>query len=85
VPVRSLAGVTRIHLNGGERRTITFTLDPRQMSVVLDDGKRVALPSDFAISIGGEQPGFTGRADASSTSTVSGKFRTTGKTIELPQ
>jgi beta-glucosidase len=85
VPIRSLAGVTRINLKPGERRTVTFTLSPRQMSVVLDDGRRVVQPAEFQISVGGKQPGFTGRADAATTSTVLGTFKTTGETVELPQ
>jgi len=85
VPIRSLAGVTRVHLNPGERRTISFTLEPRQMSVVLNDGKQVVQAGEFAISVGGKQPGFRGRADAQSTGVVAGKFTVVGTPVAIPE
>jgi hypothetical protein len=33
----------------------------------------------------GKQPGFAGRADATTTTTVSDKLTVTGKTIEIPE
>jgi beta-glucosidase len=80
VPIRNLAGVERIHLKPGEKRKVTFTITPRQMSVILDNGKRVIEPGDFAISIGGGQPGF-----ATTTGVVTGKFAVAGKTLELKE
>ena len=85
VPVRNLAGVERIFLKPGEKRTVSFTLVPRQMSVILDDGKRVIEPGDFAVSAGGKQPGLAGRADAATTGVVTGKFAVTGKTTEIAE
>jgi beta-glucosidase len=79
VPIRSLAGTSRVFLRPGEKRTLGFTLNPRQMTVVTDDGKYIVEPGDFAVSVGGKQPGFTGTADAKTTSTVGGKFTVTGK------
>ena len=35
VPIRSLAGVERVHLKPGERRVIQFTIEPRQLAVIL--------------------------------------------------
>jgi beta-glucosidase len=85
VPIRNLAGVERIFLKAGEKRKVSFTLTPRQMSVILDNGKRVIEPGDFAVNIGGKQPGFSGRADAQTTSFVSGKFSVTGKILEVAE
>jgi beta-glucosidase len=85
VPVRNMAGVERIFLKPGEKRTVSFTLVPRQMSVVLDSGKRVVEPGDFAVSVGGKQPGFSGRADAATTGVVEGKFAVTGKSLEIAE
>jgi len=85
VPTRSLAGVTRINLKPGEKRTVSFTLTPRQMSLVLDNGNRVIEPGDFKISVGGKQPGFTGSADAGTTGVVSGAFTVTGKTFLIQE
>lgn len=85
VPIRNLAGVERIYLKAGEKRRVTFTISPRQMSVILDNGKRVIEPGDFAVSIGGKQPNFTGSADAKTTGIVTGKFTVTGKIFEMQE
>lgn len=85
VPIRSLAGVKRLQLKPGEKQKVSFTLSPRQMSVILDNGKRVVEPGDFSVSIGGKQPGFTGSADAQTTGVVSGKFTVSGKVFEVPE
>lgn len=74
VPIRALAGIKRIALKPGEKQTLTFTINPEQMSVTDDNGKRMVEPGEFLISIGGKQPGFTGGADASTTSVVTGGF-----------
>jgi beta-glucosidase len=84
VAIRSLAGMSRINLKPGEKRTVSFTLTPRQMSVIDNEGKRMIEPGDFSVSVGGKQPGFAGGADAKTTSTVSGKFTVTGNGIEIP-
>ncbi|CAN5409782.1 glycoside hydrolase family 3 protein [soil metagenome] len=85
VAIRSLAGVHRINLKPGEKRTVSFTLTPRQMSVIDNKGNRVIEPGDFAISAGGKQPGFTGTADAKTSGAVSGKFTVTGNVLEIPE
>jgi beta-glucosidase len=85
VPIRSLAGVTRVNLKPGEKRTVSFTITPRQMSVINNNGKRIIEPGDFTVSVGGRQPGSNGRADAETTSIVSGKFTVAGKVLEIPE
>jgi beta-glucosidase len=84
VPIRSLRGVQRISLKPGERRRVSFTLAPRDLSLIDNRGKRVVEPGEFSISVGGKQPGFKGYADAASTGVVSGSFTVTGKTTETP-
>jgi beta-glucosidase len=84
VPVRSLAGVRRISLKPGEKQSVSFTIAPWQMSVITDAGKRVIEPGRFSITIGGKQPGFSGRADAATTGFVSGRFKVTGPPLTLP-
>jgi beta-glucosidase len=59
-PLRSLVGFQRIKLQPHERRTVQFHLNAKQVPLA---------PSTF--SVGGKQPGFTGPADASTTSVVS--------------
>jgi beta-glucosidase len=67
VPIRSLAGVERVFLRPGEKRIVRFTLSAAKMSLINTRGKRVVEPGEFLISVGGKQPGFTGRADAITT------------------
>jgi beta-glucosidase len=83
VPIRSLAGIERIHLQPGERRVVKFTIDPRQLAVITDDGKTVVEPGDFKVTIGGKQPGFNGSADATTTSFIEGRFSVTGTATEV--
>ena len=67
VPIRSLQGFRRLRLQPGETRRVEFRLTPGQCSVIADDGRRVVEPGEFLIAVGGKQPGFSGRADASTT------------------
>jgi len=83
VPIRSLAGIERVHLQPGERRVVSFTIDPRQLAVITNDGRMVVEPGEFKVTMGGKQPGFTGTADAATTGFVEGRFSVTGKATEL--
>ncbi|MBO0720744.1 MAG: glycoside hydrolase family 3 C-terminal domain-containing protein [Blastocatellia bacterium] len=83
VPIRSLAGVKRVFLEPGKKQTVTFTIKAEQMVIVDDTGRKAVEPGDFAIVVGGKQPGFTGGADAKTTGTVTGKFTVTGKLFEI--
>ncbi|MGE4585924.1 MAG: glycoside hydrolase family 3 C-terminal domain-containing protein, partial [Mangrovibacterium sp.] len=79
-PVRQLEGFERISLKKGESRTVEFTLIPRQLALIDRKGKWVLEPGWFTVSVGGKQPGFSGLADAYTTSTIQGRFRLKGKT-----
>jgi len=83
VPLRSLAGVERVHLKPGEQRVVTFTLEPRQLAVITNDGRTVVEPGEFKVTIGGKQPGFTGTADAATTGFVEGRFSVAGSASEV--
>jgi beta-glucosidase len=83
VPIRSLTGVRRIYLGPGEKRNVSFTLTREQMTIIDDKGKRVIEPGEFLVSVGGKQPGFTGRADAQTTNTVNRRFSVKGKVTEV--
>jgi beta-glucosidase len=72
VPIRTLVGFDRISLRPPEKRTVTFTITPRQMSLIDDSGKRVIEPGEFSISIGGGQRGA-----------LSARFNLTGRQMEL--
>jgi beta-glucosidase len=55
-PIHALAGFERVHLKAGEKKTVVFTLDPRQLSVVQESGDRVEEPGKLEIFTGGGQP-----------------------------
>jgi len=83
VPIRSLAGFTRIHLNPSESKVMSFDLNPYQLSVIDNAGKRVVMPGRFRIEVGGKQPGFRGTGDATSTEALSTEFEVVGATIPV--
>lgn len=77
VPIRSLIGFDRLSLRPGEKRTVTFTITPRQMSLIDDAGKRIIEPGEFLVSAGGGQPGYA--------SVITGKFSLSGTLLELSE
>ena len=79
VPIRALAGIERLSLRPGERRHVTFSLTPRQLSLIDAAGRRVVEPGDYEISVGGKQPGFSGLADAATTGVATGRVVLTGE------
>jgi len=74
VPIRSLQGFKRISLKPGETRTVSFTLTPRQLSLIDDHSRRVVEPGEFEIQVGGGQID----ARASSSRGLSAKLKVTG-------
>lgn len=55
-PIRSLAGFQRVHLERGEKKTVTLKLSEREMSVVDEDGARLVPGGEVDVWIGGGQP-----------------------------
>ncbi len=53
-PIRSLEGFERIALQPAERRTVTFQLEPRQLSSANAAGKHVVQPGEFHITVGAQ-------------------------------
>jgi beta-glucosidase len=84
VPIRSLQGLKRIHLEPGEKRDVSFTLTPSQLAFWNDQAEHVLEPGSFEIAVGGKQPGFTGSADAKTTDVIVGKLEVTGDKILVP-
>jgi len=82
-PSRTLAGFERVALKAGETRAISFRLRPRDFAVSTGGGRYQASPGWFEISVGGEQPGFKGAADASTTATISRRFQVTGPPAQV--
>jgi beta-glucosidase len=85
VPIRSLQGIKHLFLKPGERRRFSFTLAPRQLTLIDDEGRRVLEPGEFRLSVGGKQPGFTGRTDAQTTGVVSASLVVAGKVTEIKE
>jgi beta-glucosidase len=83
VPVRSLAGVERVRLRPGEKRVVSFTVEPHQLAVIRDDGRAFVEPGEFRVNVGGKQPGFAGTADAATTSFMEGRFTVVGAPAEV--
>ena len=56
-PIRSLEGFERVPLGPKERKTVQFTLQPRHMSRVDEQGRRWVEPGTVEISVGSGQTG----------------------------
>ena len=83
VPLRSLQGFERLHLKPGEKRNVTFTLTPKQISLLDENYRRVVEPGLFEVAVGGKQPGFKGYADARTTEVLTAQFEVIGKLIQI--
>ncbi len=55
-PLRALQGFQRVHLERGQKRTVSFTLRDRELSVVDDSGKRRIVAGRVDVWVGGRQP-----------------------------
>jgi len=75
VPIHSLQGFKRVHLQAAEMKEVEFILRPRQLALVNNNADYVVEPGEFIISIGGRQPSDeTDRANV-----VSKKITITGE------
>ncbi|MFL6427011.1 MAG: glycoside hydrolase family 3 C-terminal domain-containing protein [Acidobacteriaceae bacterium] len=68
-----LRGMARVHLAAGASQTISFTLAPRDLSTVDQQGKRAVQPGEYSVMIGGAQP--------SAAEHVTGSFAVTGSEV----
>ena len=72
-----------LHIDGslkpGEKRNVTFTLTPKQISLLDENYRRVVEPGLFEVAVGGKQPGFKGYADARTTEVLTVQFEVVGK------
>jgi beta-glucosidase len=57
VPLRQLAGFTRVHLKVGETASVRFLVEPRQMAWYADDGIATISLGPLGVAVGGGQPG----------------------------
>jgi len=56
-PLRALRGFTRVHLEAGEQKHLTFTLQSRDLSHVNDWGDPLVGQGNYVVTVGGGQPG----------------------------
>ncbi|MEE4213742.1 MAG: glycoside hydrolase family 3 C-terminal domain-containing protein, partial [Bacteroidales bacterium] len=74
-PVRELKNFRRICIEAGETKTVEFTLTEEDLSMIDKNNRRITEPGWFTISVGGKQPGFSGRTDPGFTQVRSGRLR----------
>jgi beta-glucosidase len=55
-PIRQLRGFQHVSLAPGEKKTVNFTLAPKDLALVNDVGQRVVERGEYRVSIGGRQP-----------------------------
>lgn len=55
-PLRALTGFSRVHLAAGEKKTVSFKLHDRELSIVDEAGVRRVVPGDVQVWVGGGQP-----------------------------
>jgi beta-glucosidase len=74
VPIRSLQGFERVHLKPDKTEIVSFTLTPRQLSLIDNRSRRIVEPGEIEIQIGGGQIG--GRV--SSSQALTARLKITG-------
>jgi beta-glucosidase len=77
VPLHQLQGFERIHLAPGEKKTVSCTLKPKQMSLINAQEKRVVEPGEFRVTAGGSQP------SPSNADVLADSFEVRGETVEI--
>ena len=55
-PLRALRGFERVNIPAGQTRHVKFTLDPRDLSSVNEDGEIRVAPGAYKVFVGGGQP-----------------------------
>ena len=55
-PIRALKAFKRISLKAGESQLVEFNLEPKELSLVDENGIRAVIPGEIEISVGGCQP-----------------------------
>ncbi|MGQ9672020.1 MAG: fibronectin type III-like domain-contianing protein [Candidatus Aminicenantales bacterium] len=65
-PIRWRAAYPCIFLRAGEKQKITLKIRSREMATFDSNGSSVIEPGTLLISVGGQQPGYSGCLKASS-------------------
>jgi beta-glucosidase len=77
VPLHALKGFRRISLNAGEKKTVSFELNPEALSLINNENNRVVEPGKFVIYAGGSQPFEKALKEGA---VISADFEVTGNT-----
>ena len=85
VPVRSLQGFKRVRLSPGEGTRVTFSLEPRQLSLIDPAGRRMLEPGIFEISVGGGQPAMQVSRWKHTSGVVAGRMEVRGEPLRVPE
>jgi beta-glucosidase len=56
-PLRALRAFERVSAGPGQTRHVRFTLNPRDLSLVNEEGTRLVAAGDYKLFVGGGQPG----------------------------
>jgi beta-glucosidase len=76
-PLRALRAFQRVHLEAGAAQRVRFELQPRDMSMVTEDGVPIVAEGEYRVWVGGGQP-HTG------VQTLTQSFKVQGKLV-LPE
>jgi beta-glucosidase len=76
-PLRALRGFQRVHLDAGASQKLRFELQPRDLSMVTEDGIPMVAEGSYTVSVGGGQPNTGARV-------LTKNFNITGKLV-LPE
>ena len=82
VPIHHLEGFRRLHLEPGEKQTVSFQLTPAQMASVDQQGRRVVEPGLFRLAVGGRQP-EPGEQDHQDSPVLFATFEVTGNPVTV--
>jgi beta-glucosidase len=55
-PLKALRGFKRVHLEAGASQRLRFELQPRDLSMVTEDGVPIVAGGEYSLSVGGGQP-----------------------------
>ena len=82
VPRWQLSGIKRVHLLPGETTEVSFTVVPRQMALIDNDGRCILEPGRFNVYVSGSQPDRRS-LELTGGKAARGSFELTGARTEL--
>jgi len=83
VPRWELKGFERVALEPGEKKTVNFSLNRRQLASIDEEGDCLLVPGLYRIYVGGRQPDDRSRRLAG-TGVLTAEVRMEGEAVKLP-